>query len=79
MEHHASVYEGHHGSFLIGFFLGLLLYVIFLFLLFIYCLPAVIAAMKKKKNTAAIVLLNLFLGWTFIGWVVCLIWAAIED
>lgn len=71
--------NGHPGSFLKGFFVGILLYVIFLFLLFVYFLPAIIAAMKKKRNMVAIILLNLFLGWTFIGWVVSLVWAAIED
>jgi len=49
---------------------------IFLVIL-IYLLPTVVG--WNKKNIGAIFLLNLFLGWTFIGWVVALVWAATKD
>lgn len=39
----------------------------------VYFIPSM-AAGKKKRGTAVFVL-NLFLGWTFIGWVVALVWA----
>lgn len=45
----------------------------------LYFLPTVIAYSKGKKNTDAIMLLNLFFGWTAIGWVVALIWASMVD
>jgi hypothetical protein len=41
----------------------------------IYFLPAMIANTRKHKHTMAIVLTNLFLGWTFLGWVAALVWA----
>ncbi|WP_337964773.1 superinfection immunity protein [uncultured Flavobacterium sp.] len=41
----------------------------------LYFLPALIALGRKKTNRTAIILLNLFLGWTFIGWIVSLVWA----
>jgi len=41
----------------------------------IYFLPTIIAASQKKKNTSAILALNIFLGWTIIGWVISLVWA----
>ncbi|EKT4550784.1 superinfection immunity protein [Flavobacterium psychrophilum] len=44
-----------------------------------YFLPSIIALFRSKSNTTAIVMLNLFLGWTFIGWVVALIWAVTKD
>ena len=47
--------------------------------LIIYFLPSIIAIFRSKSNTAAIVVLNLFLGWTFIGWLVALIWAVSKD
>ena len=47
------------------FFVGITLYV----------LPWAIAKGREHKNTAAICALNLLLGWTFIGWVVALVWA----
>jgi hypothetical protein len=47
---------------------------IFLFVsLFLYFLPAYLA--RNKSNFTAILLLNVFAGWTFIGWIVALIWA----
>jgi hypothetical protein len=38
-------------------------------------LPAVIAICRKHHQALAIALLNLFLGWTLLGWVAALIWA----
>ncbi len=52
--------------------------IIVLFIIF-YFLPSIIAFYKGKSNTLAIVLLNLFLGWSFIGWLVALIWAVSKD
>jgi len=45
----------------------------------LYFLPTIIAWKKKKVNTKAIFVLNLALGWTFIGWIVALIWATAQD
>ncbi|MBC7398367.1 MAG: superinfection immunity protein [Mucilaginibacter sp.] len=39
----------------------------------LYFLPAIIG--RHKSNATNIFLVNLFLGWTFVGWVVALIWA----
>jgi Superinfection immunity protein/zinc-ribbon domain len=41
--------------------------------LFLYFLPAFLA--RNKPNFTAILLLNLFAGWTFIGWIIALVWA----
>ncbi len=41
----------------------------------LYFLPAIIASEKKHPSTNSIFVLNLFLGWTFLGWVISLIWA----
>ena len=43
----------------------------------LYFLPAIIGF--RKRNRIAILVLNLFLGWTFIGWVVALVWACTRD
>lgn len=50
--------------------------VLFIIITFMYFIPTVVAAKRGKANTTAIFVLNLLLGWTFIGWVVALIWAA---
>ncbi len=41
----------------------------------IYFLPFIVAIARKHLDSTAIFVLNLFLGWTFIGWVIALIWA----
>ncbi|MGC1373010.1 MAG: superinfection immunity protein [Candidatus Sulfotelmatobacter sp.] len=44
-----------------------------------YFLPSIIALARSKRDIAAIILLNFFLGWTMIGWVVALVWAVKTD
>jgi len=41
----------------------------------LYFLPTIIAVRRKKKNAMAIGVVNFFLGWSVIGWVVALVWA----
>lgn len=41
-----------------------------------YFLPTIVGAARKRDNILAIGLLNLFLGWTLIGWIIALVWAA---
>ena len=45
----------------------------------IYFLPSIIAFARKRPNAAAIFVLNFFLGWSLIGWVVSLVWALTVD
>ncbi|MEN9561654.1 MAG: hypothetical protein RIQ56_927 [Candidatus Parcubacteria bacterium] len=54
---------------------------VFLFLLIlgaiaVYFLPTIIAKSRHSKSADGVLVVNLFLGWTFIGWVVALAWAA---
>jgi len=44
-----------------------------------YFLPTILAFARNKRDTAAILLLNLFLGWSVIGWLVALVWAVKTD
>ena len=46
-----------------------------LLIFFLYWLPTYIAIRAHKPNVGAIAVLNLCLGWTFIGWVSALVWA----
>lgn len=39
----------------------------------LYFLPSLIAAARQTHNAVGIFLLNLFLGWTGIGWIIALI------
>jgi hypothetical protein len=55
--------NGHLGSAVFG-----------VILMALYLLPAIIASKRGHKNSAPIFVVNLFLGWTVIGWVGCLAW-----
>jgi len=48
---------------------------LFALVLVFYFLPWVIALLRSHRNSTAIFVLNLLLGWTFIGWVVALVWS----
>lgn len=52
---------------------------ILLILGILYFLPWVFAAARSRHNTGAIFALNLFLGWSVIGWVVAMVWALSSD
>ena len=57
----------------------LFLSLILLFILFIgggfYLLPTIIAIIRKHHQKTAIIVLNVLLGATGIGWAIALIWA----
>jgi hypothetical protein len=40
----------------------------------IYFLPSIIALIKRNRRTK-VILFNLFLGWTFVMWIISLVWA----
>jgi len=60
----------------IDFFFGSIIgiFVFFISLAF-YFLPTIIALIRRHKNALPIFLLNFFLGFTLIGWVVALVWS----
>jgi Superinfection immunity protein len=51
-------------------------FVLLAFMIGAYWVPTIIAYFRHLPNVAQVALLNFFLGWTGIGWVVALIWAA---
>lgn len=51
----------------------------FVFSLLVYILPSIIAACRDTQNFRWIFIVNVFFGWTVIGWFIALIWAIIED
>lgn len=57
--------------------------VVFLFIIglaiFAYLLPSFVALQRKHVNTTAICVLNILVGWSFIGWVAALVWALVKS
>ena len=45
----------------------------------IYFVPSIIATSRDHRNVWGVFVLNLTLGWTWIGWVAALIWAIHND
>ncbi|WP_202595362.1 superinfection immunity protein [Halalkalibacter okhensis] len=50
-----------------------------LLLLILYPVPTLIAFARRKTNKVAITVLNIFAGWTFIGWVIALVWSLMNE
>lgn len=48
-----------------------------LFLALMYFLPAIIG--RNKSDAGLIFVVNFFLGWTVVGWIVAFIWACAAD
>lgn len=44
-------------------------------LLICYFIPGLVATIREHKNCTAIWMLNLLLGWTFLGWIGALVWS----
>jgi hypothetical protein len=49
--------------------------VVLALVLLIYFVPWIVAHNRDHPSTGGIVALNLLLGWTFLGWVIALVWA----
>ena len=49
-------------------------------LLFVpYWVPTIVAFKRKHPSKGGVLALNFFLGWSFIGWVVSLVWALSDN
>ena len=45
----------------------------------IYCIPIIIAYIRKHNNLIPITILTVFLGWTFFGWLAAVLWSLNSD
>jgi len=45
----------------------------------LYFLPAGVASQRRHRNSGAIFVMNLLLGWSGLFWVIALIWACTAD
>jgi hypothetical protein len=43
--------------------------------LVLYFIPAIIAWQRRHRQRVAILVVNIFFGWTFVGWIIALVWA----
>ena len=47
--------------------------------LIVYFIPVLVAIRRRHRFSIAIGLINLFLGWTFLGWLAAMVWAVNRD
>ena len=52
---------------------------VYILILILYFVPWLIALMRDHNNIGSILVVNLFLGWTVIGWIVALAWACSDN
>lgn len=45
----------------------------------LYMAPTIVAIFRRHRNTQSILVLNLFLGWTFVGWAVTLAFSVFDS
>jgi len=57
------------GGTVVGFIFGLF---VLLIIFGLYFVPGILATVRHAKNAAAVWVIDIFLGWTMVGWVVAL-------
>jgi hypothetical protein len=72
-----SIFIGYAFATISGFDSGETITCVGFFSLPFYFVPSVVGWGKKNRN--AILILNVALGWTFLGWLGALIWASTKD
>jgi hypothetical protein len=45
----------------------------------VYFFPWIVSKMRESSKSTGVFVLNLFLGWTFLGWVIALVWAVSSE
>lgn len=60
---------------LFGKFISMLIFIVAPLL---YVLPTIEAALKRHRSLVPIAIINVLLGWSFIGWVAAYVWSFIQ-
>lgn len=55
----------HHDTNYLGIIIGFV----------IYFIPTVVASLRRHRSVMAIAFLNVLAGWTFVGWILAMIWS----
>ncbi|MDY0281149.1 MAG: superinfection immunity protein [Salinivirgaceae bacterium] len=50
-----------------------------LFIMAIYLIPVFISYFRKLRKRTSLTVTSIFLGWTFIAWVACIVWAIVGE
>jgi hypothetical protein len=58
-----------------SWFYGPFSFLMWICMLAVYFVPTIIVLARRGRHLVLVVLLNIFLGWTFVGWIVAFILA----
>ena len=58
--------------------ISLILLLVILVCIIIYFAPMIVALITGNHRTK-VILFNIFLGWTIVMWIICLVWACKKD
>ncbi|MCX7123612.1 MAG: superinfection immunity protein [Gammaproteobacteria bacterium] len=58
---------------------SMLMGLFFIVMIGLYFLPSIIAYKRRHRNFAALLALNILLGWTVLGWVCSLVWSLLKQ
>jgi hypothetical protein len=54
---------------------AVLVFLLFVLSVIVYLAPTALALSRNHPDALAIAALNILLGWSFIGWVIAIVWA----
>lgn len=63
----------------LGIVFLILAIIAFICLILVYFIPTIIACRRNYINKGPVIIINIFLGWTYIGWVIALAWSLKKD
>jgi hypothetical protein len=43
----------------------------------LYFIPSIIGYKRQIENTSLLLLANILIGWTMVGWLACLLWSCL--
>ena len=58
-------------------FYGPFSFFMWIFIIAIYFMPTIIAVVTRKSRMVTVLIINAFLGWTVIGWIIAFVLARI--
>ena len=61
---------------MLAIYVPLLIGLIYILIKYVYLLPYnVVKDNKNHTNPKGLLIFNIVFGWSFVGWIICLIWA----
>ena len=79
MTTHATTQHAVNGMPFISLAIVALIVALVLLVVFFYMLPSFVASKRRHRQVKAILVVNILLGWSFLGWVASLAWALTAD